>query len=398
MNAHRLGSRTVSAETWCSDAPVASFRSPSEGRSLRGMSRSFGRAALMCGALALVSSVALTARAQVPPEVGPQNDPAKIEAAKRHMAAGLAFYQDPNGHKCEEAVREFAKAYELSGSLNALKNMGVCALELERDGEAIELFERFLKGKGDTVDPADKTQVESDLTALKSAVARVTFTIDRADVKLTTVRTPSKGYPITNRYQLAKPGGQTNQLGLHPGSYTITASAPGEKDLSWTVEIANGATLEHTFSWAAQGGAAPGATPPPPGGETTPPDEGGGEGERPIPPTVWIFGGLTVALAVPMTIFMVSASGAKSDFDEQNGNASAGELDELRSDVTTMNAVSDVFLGLTVASAAATAVFYFTRPTEEAAASAPPPSRVRVGSVVPVASPNGGGAFMTGSF
>lgn len=348
------------------------------------------RAAVVCGAIALSSSFfALPAWAQVPPEVGVQDDPARLDEAKRHMEAGAAFYNDPSGHKCEEAVREFGKAYEKSGSLNALRGMGICALELERDGEAIEMLERFLKGKGDSLDPADKKQVESDLTALRSAVTRVTFKTDRPNVKLTTVRTPAKGYPITNRYDLAQSG---SQLGLHPGSYTITASTAGEKDLSWKVELANGSTAEHTFTFA--GGAAS-PTPPPPGGgeDATPPADGE---EPPIPVTVWIFGGLTVALAVPMTIFMVSASGAKSDFDAQNGKASATELEDLRGDVTTMNTVSDIFLGATVASAAATAVFYFTRPTAPEAARLP--ASLQVGSVVPVVGPSGGGAFMTGSF
>lgn len=327
--------------------------------------------------------------AQVPPEVGPQSDPARLGEAKRHMEAGAAFYNDPSGHKCEEAVREFGKAYEKSGSLNALRGMGICALELERDGEAIEMLERFLAGKGDSLDLADRKQVESDVNALKSAVARVTFKSDRPSVKLTTVRTPSKGYPVTNRYEL----GQEGALGLHPGSYTITATATGEKDQSWTVELANGSTTEHVFTFA---GSAAGVVPPPPEEATTPPDESG-EGERPIPTTVWIFGGLTVALAVPMTIFMVSASGAKSDFDEQNGKADAATLDDLRGDVTSMNTLSDIFLGATVASAAATAVFYFTRPTEPGVA-AGIPGPLRGSAVLPVASPQGGGAFMTGSF
>jgi len=348
------------------------------------------RAAVICGAFALSTACfAQSAWAQVPPEVGPQTDPARLDEAKRHMEAGAAFYNDPSGHKCEEAVREFGKAYEKSGSLNALRGMGICALELERDGDAIEMLERFLKGKGDSLDPADKKQVESDLTALKSAVARVTFKADRPNVKLTTVRTPSKGYPITNRYEVGKEAA----LGLHPGSYTITAAAAGDKDQSWTVELANGAIAEHAFTFA---GTEAGVAPPVPGEDTTPPDEGG-DGERPIPTTVWIFGGLTVALAVPMTIFMVSASGAKSDFDEQNGTADATTLEDLRGDVTSMNTLSDIFLGATVASAAATAVFYFTRPTEPGA-SAGIPGPLRGSAVVPVASPQGGGAFMTGSF
>src|SRR5690349_13522562 len=65
-------------------------------------------------------------------------DAAKIEEAKKHMVAGAALYNDPSGqHKCEEAYVEFNKAFELSGSLNALRSRAVCALELEKDGEAL---------------------------------------------------------------------------------------------------------------------------------------------------------------------------------------------------------------------------------------------------------------------
>src|SRR5437870_11180479 len=86
----------------------------------------------------------------------PPADPTKLEEAKRHMQAGASFYNDPSGHKCEEAIREFGKAYELSGSLNALKGQAVCNLELERDGEAIEQYTKYLQGKGASIDPADK--------------------------------------------------------------------------------------------------------------------------------------------------------------------------------------------------------------------------------------------------
>lgn len=353
-------------------------------------------AAAFAAACCLVSA---TAWAQVPPVTPTQSDPAKLEQAKKHMEAGAAFYNDPSGHKCEEALREFGKAYEKSGSLNALRGMGICALELERDGEAVELLERYIQGKGSTIEAADKKQLDSDLAALKSAMATITFETDRPKVRITTVRTPSRGYPISNRYEVEQ--GKT-PLGLHPGNYVITASAPGEKDLSWTVEIGNGDTSEHPFLFSS-GGSGPAAPPAAGGGPvgaepTTPPEDEGGE--RPIPTTVWIFGGLTVALAVPTVIFMVSASGARSDFDDANGTAPAAELEDLRSDVTTMNLLSDIFLIGTVASAAATTIFFVTRPTEPSTtASAPPRLGVpAVTSVAPVVGARGGGAFVTGTF
>ena len=92
----------------------------------------------------------------------PTADPAKIEQAKLHMAAGAALYNDPSGHKCEEAYVEFGKAYELSGSLNALKNRAVCALELEKDGEALLDYKKVLAGMGEKLPPEEKTQIAND--------------------------------------------------------------------------------------------------------------------------------------------------------------------------------------------------------------------------------------------
>lgn len=314
-------------------------------------------------------------------------DPKNIEQAKQHMAAGAAFYNDPSGPKCEEAYREFSKAYSLSGSLNALKGMGVCALELERDGDAIDHLTKYLEGKGAEMDAAERTQVENDLTALRAAVAWVTIKADRDGVRISDTRTPSKGFPITNRYIVGTEG---SRLGIHPGQHKIVASVDGAEPQEWKVEISNGGTYEHTFTF---GGEAATTTPVGPVGpvpDTTQPDEPGGE--RPIPATVYIFGGLTVALAVPMTIFMITASGAKSDFDAANGNAPAAELEELRDDVTTKNLLADIFLGATVASAAATAIFFFTRPTVETQTGS------MSWSVTPAFGPTGGGASATVTF
>src|SRR5262245_37309164 len=195
-------------------------------------------------AIAIASVCSFTAPAVFAgdtPAPVPANDPAKLEEAKKHMQAGAAFYNDPSGHKCEEAIREFGKAYELSGSLNALKGMAICNLELERDGDAIEQYSGYLAGKGSSIDAAEKTQIEADLNALKLAVATVTLSADKEGVKITDVRTPSRGYPIQNVYTLA--AGKKKKLGVHPGQHLFTASVEGQPDVTWKVEIANGATV-----------------------------------------------------------------------------------------------------------------------------------------------------------
>ena len=303
----------------------------------------------------LLASVLFTSSSALGQDAPPS--PAKLAEAKKHMEAGAALYNDPSGHKCEEALREFNKAYELSGSLNALKAIGVCELELERDGDAIAHFEKFLEKLGDKPHP-DKAQVESDLKALRAAVAWVTLGTDRANVRITDVRTPARGYPITNRYAGSVSG---LKIGVHPGQHTFTASVDGSPDLAWKIEIANGSSHDHSFDFEnAKPVTAEGFR-----GSDLPPD-GAARTERPIPITVWIFGGLTAALAIPTVIFMVRASGTRSDYDDQNGKASQQTLEDLRSDVQTSNLIADIFLGATAASAAATLVFYFTRPEVQA--------------------------------
>jgi hypothetical protein len=195
-------------------------------------------------------------------------------------------------------------------------------------------------------------------------------------------RQPSQGYPITNRYVVPAEG---LTIGIHPGSYTFTASAEGFPDLSWQADVENGGRLERQldFQKAPEVPVGPVGAPV---GPVAPVEK-----ERPVPATVWIFGGLTAALAVPTVVFMVSAGSAKSDYDERNGVGTAAELEDLRSDVVTNNLLADVFLGATVVSAAATAVFYFTRPEVDT-------TTTTGWMLLPAVAPNGGGAVFSASF
>ncbi len=327
------------------------------------------------------------------------SDPQKLAEAKQHMEAGAAFYNDPSGHKCEEAIREFSKAYDLSGSKKALRAMGVCALELERDGDAIGYYDKYLANKD--IDAADRAQVENDLKALKAAVARVTFKTDRPNARITAVRTPSQGLPITNHYTVQLDGAT---VGLHPGQYTFTASAENARDIVWQTEIQNGQSYNKLFEFekgkpvTSEGD----LTPPKPVGPVAP--VGGDQGERPIPVTVWIFGGLTVASGGATIGLGVTALSKNKDYKAQNGKASKAVLEDLRSKVTTFNTVTDVFLGVTIASAAATTIFALTRPTvhksadKQAAAKRKASEPETSWMVIPVVGASGGAAMVVGSF
>lgn len=310
------------------------------------MSSSSGRVA---AALALVlAGTATPARAQHKP------DPAAIEEAKKHMSAGAAFYREPpEGHKCEEALREFTKAYELSGSLKALKGMAICNLFLERDADAIQQYTTYLGGKDPSLDPNERKLLEGDLNRLKAAVATVKLGADRPGVRVTDVRTPSQGSPIRNTYAL---GDGESPLGIHPGEHVFTASLDGYPDQVWKTTIENGGAYAHVFSFQ-KVDAPPMITPPPTAPVVTT--------TRPVPASVWAMTGVTGALGIAWGAMAIRAKLLNDDYAKVNGKKPATELETMRSGVKTANLVADVFLGAAVAGLGTTAILYFTRPSKQ---------------------------------
>lgn len=270
------------------------------------------------------------------------------------MKAGAAFANDPSGQrKCEEALREFAKAFELSGSLNALKAMAICDLELERDGDAIAQYTAYLAGKGGALEATEKVQVEADLNALREAVATVKLGANLPGARIGDVRTPAKGSPIRNAYPLPASGVLT--LGVHPGEHVFTARLEGYPDQVWRTEIANGGSYAHVFTFKHE--EVPGdlgRSPPRPAFT------------RPVPTRVWVTGAVTVALAVPWAALAVRAKQKHDDFNRVNGKEATAAASTLRSEVTYANTLADVFLAATAVSLATTTILYFTRPAKPA--------------------------------
>ncbi len=287
------------------------------------------------------------------------HDPKQLEEARKAWEAGQAFYNDPSGkHNCEDAVREFSKAYELSGSVKAARARGICEMELEQDGAAIADYDIFLGNLPKDTPPDEVAQVQSDEGRLKAVVATFVVKTDRPNTRLTVVRQPTQGLPITNRYLIAT---ETTQLKLHPGAYTFTAQAEGAPDVTWTADVQASSSGEHAVSFAQA--IAQHQTSGPQGPQQPPQLPPADEGTRPIPVTAWIFGGVTVAALIPTVVAGALAVKAKSTYDAQNGHATTATLQPLRSDVITKAAVSDVCLGVTIAATITTTVFVITRPT-----------------------------------
>lgn len=193
-------------------------------------------AALLFGGAAEAQAQAPGATATAPAAAGSTISP----EAKEHFAAGVALLQDPDGEKVEEAYREFKTAYDLSGSPKILGNMGLCAMKLERDGEAIDAYARYLREVPD-IDPDERAQIVRDLQTLTVGVARVTVQVNKPGVRIVDVRIPVRGERVTNVYG---PVDGKMTLGLRPGHHVLTAHLAGHDDANWEIEAYAGGREE----------------------------------------------------------------------------------------------------------------------------------------------------------
>lgn len=170
------------------------------------------------------------------------------EEARAHFKAGVNLLQDPDGARYEEAYREFKAAYAASPSWKILGNLGIAALKLERDGEALEAFERYLQEGGDQIAPEERAQVQRDIETLRAGVVRLTVSSSPPGARLLDERIPTSGPPIRNAYG---PLDGPTTLGLRAGHHRLTAQLEGYPDVVWEVDVSPRQELTHVFELSA---------------------------------------------------------------------------------------------------------------------------------------------------
>ncbi|MBX3208777.1 MAG: hypothetical protein KF764_27340 [Labilithrix sp.] len=295
------------------------------------------RCALAVLATAVVVSGARFAAAQ---EEGPAAAPAEAtaaapaisEQAKRHFNAGVALLQDPEGEKVEEAYRQFRTAYDISGSPKILGNMGFCAMRLERDGEAIDAYSRYLREVPD-IDADERAQIVRDLQTLTVGVARISLEVNVPGATILDERVPVRGARVTNAYG---PVNGKIELGVRPGHHVFTAKIAGREDAPWEIEAYAGAKEQHSFVLKAPPEA------PPPRAITTTDDRPSSTG----PIVVTAAGG---AMLVAAGITGIVALNKTSDIAERCKNdvcPRSFDLEGERSSARTFVGVTDLLLVL----------------------------------------------------
>ena len=306
---------------------------------------------IVIAAFVAVTATAETTRLAAADEPAPTGDSAAAaqlkQEARNHFKAGVILLQDPEKPRYEEASVEFKRAYDLLQSPTILGNIGLCAMKLERDAEAIAAYTRYLAEVHD-LDPAERAQTERDLVTLKSGLARVTVESHPDGAVIRDTRFPSRGEAITNSYGPLK---GNVELGLRRGHHVFKARYPDGVESTWEIDVNGGES--HVFEHPVEKPPvetlkdAPTTTPAP----------------RPIPRAVYISGIATGAFAVGTIVTGILAVNTHSRYESANDGTSTSRASDLRSSGQTLNVVSDVFLGATILGAAATAYFYFTRPT-----------------------------------
>jgi hypothetical protein len=264
--------------------------------------------------------------------------------------------QDPDGARYEEAYREFSAAYRASPSWKILGNLGIAAMKLERDGEAIDSFEKYLAGGAAALAPEERAQFQRDLDTLKAGVVRLTIDLSQPGATLVDERLPVTGSPVRNSYA---PSDGRLEIGVRPGHHKIVAKLPGYDDQVWELEAVSGQAQAHSFVFTETAAAVPG------GGAGA--GASGATTDRPTPTGVYVGLVATGVFAVGAGVVGAMAIGKKGDFDDANDGSDAAGAGDLHDSVKTLNLVTDVLIGAAVVSAGITTYLYLSRPKTDAA-------------------------------
>lgn len=354
----------------------------------RDASRSLRRFAQKRALGGYLAALTLCSVALVPSRAG-ADEVVITDKARAHFRAGVNMLQDPDGARYAEAYREFKAAYADSPSWKILGNLGLAAMKLERDGEAIEAFRKYLEEGGTQIDAAERAQVQRDLETLEAGVVWVTITSTPPGARLTDTRTPLAGRPTVNRYATS---GEPLKIGLRPGSHSLVAELDGYEPAEWKFEADPGSTFEHAFELQPKVVAAP----EPSTGTSAPASVSDGGVYRPVPASVYISLATAGVLAAGGAVTGVLALGKQRDFEDENaavaaGNGDRAKAEDLRSQGQTMNLVTDILFGGALVAGGAAAIFYFTRPEVKQ-------EKATSWAVSPSALPGGGGLWMQGTF
>jgi hypothetical protein len=345
--------------------------------------RSKGRVGLAI--LALVLSFATPAFAEE----------AISEEAKLYFRNGVDLIQasPPN---YQDAYYQFKLAFEKSKSWKVLGNLGLCALKLERDGEALQYYTEYLKGGGNDIDPDERAALEREMLLINGNTAIVDVSASIPDVDVTDVRAGSAVPPQSYKVQ-----GDVLSLRLRAGTHTLSAFAPDGKTLTWQVALQPGRKVTYRFDFSTP--AAPGAAPPVAAPDTQPrgepPAGQSASSGSPLRTVGFITAGVGGAAVIGGVITGLMAKGAESEaLDQCNGDNCDPDAEESFDSAASLATVTNVLLiggGVLAAAGVGLIVFGGGSSAEQAPNAATAAPRLVLS---PAVGPGMSGVWATGRF
>ena len=270
------------------------------------------------------------------------------DEARRHFAAGVALLKDPGSPRYEEAYSEFKAAYAASPSYKILGNLGLSAMKIERDTEAIKAYTEYLRAAGPDLTPAESNQVRQDLLTLTEGLTRVTVFSDPPGAIIRDVRTPGKGSEVRNSYDSAL---NPIELGIRRGQHLITATLPGFQEARWEFEARGGMLPAHLFK----------LIPIPRQREAVSTIRV----RAPIPAATYVTGALALGFVVAGSAFGALALSEHSSYERVNNGANQAQAADDRNKGQVYNVLTDSFFGAAIVSAAVTTYLIAARPLVE---------------------------------
>ena len=330
--------------------------------------------------LALTTGAAL-AQEEPAPDKPPEKKaaPEVSEAARQWFHRGVQLLEDVEGMRYEEAYLAFKKAYAISHSPKILGNLGLCAMKLERDGEAIDAYQRYL-AEVDDVQPDERQQIEHDLKLLADGVAHLRLRVAPDGAMAIDERIPIQGGRIRNPYG---PVTSVITLRLHPGQHHVIVQLEGYADQSVDLNLEPGAQAAREVTMKAKAR------------EAAPPSSEKG----PVPAGVWATLGITAALGVGAAISGGLAAANHGNYASAIAAADAARADDLASRGKGLNIAADVLIGATAAAGVTTLVLLFALPREAPSReNLPRDAPAKESALVPLVAPTQAGLAWIGRF
>lgn len=237
------------------------------------------------------------------------------------------------------AIVEFERAYELTGNFQVLYNVGEVHYQLGNYAASKTALLRYLKDGGSLIPEARQKIVAERLGQLKIRTATIRIVVNEPGAEVSLNGVPLGRSPLSETL-------------VDSGTLRITVAKEGFRDLSQVVTLAGGDERSVSLALVPLPKAAPQI-----------------QESRSAAPA-WIAWGATAAFAAGTVGFVFAWQGAQQSLDDEgNKETTRTRLDDLSSTRNTFRTMTFVFGGATLL-AAATGVYFSTRPDPKSKAQA----------------------------